>query len=103
RRRHTRFSRDWSSDVCTSDLSRADRSFELGSPPKSAGRLSQLRRRRSRDTAKSPVSHSNRVLDGWFAIGPCTEQPPAESELPSRSEERRVGRECRSLCAPYEE
>src|SRR5690606_39817853 len=31
RRRHTRFSRDWSSDVCSSDLSRASTSGAAGS------------------------------------------------------------------------
>src|SRR5207302_2831536 len=36
RRRHTRFSRDWSSDVCSSDLFRFPRS---GPPPPSVGRL----------------------------------------------------------------
>src|SRR5690606_40520285 len=30
RRRHTRFSRDWSSDVCSSDLARAARPALLG-------------------------------------------------------------------------
>src|SRR5207302_6360968 len=30
RRRHTRFSRDWSSDVCSSDLERL--AFDLGTP-----------------------------------------------------------------------
>src|SRR5207253_5063584 len=29
RRRHTRWPRDWSSDVCSSDLDRSYRSFEL--------------------------------------------------------------------------
>src|SRR5690606_39931656 len=29
RRRHTRFSRDWSSDVCSSDLQRFRRPFEV--------------------------------------------------------------------------
>src|SRR5436309_13806615 len=30
RRRHTRFSRDWSSDVCSSDLTMAVKSIQLG-------------------------------------------------------------------------
>src|SRR5690606_40087692 len=29
RRRHTRFSRDWSSDVCSSDLYRSDRQLQV--------------------------------------------------------------------------
>src|SRR5690606_39892821 len=38
RRRHTRFSRDWSSDVCSSDLSSG-----VGAPPHLAGVLFQER------------------------------------------------------------
>src|SRR5690606_40912138 len=63
RRRHTRFSRDWSSDVCSSDLfSRAARSTTASRPRKSS----------SRTTA------------------------PACRRTSRRSEERRVGKECRS-------
>src|SRR5690606_40114428 len=48
RRRHTRFSRDWSSDVCSSDLERRDDQFvpvergslaELANPPNDLLRL----------------------------------------------------------------
>src|SRR5207245_7820114 len=70
RRRHTRCYRDWSSDVCSSDLSPA-RSRSL--PPRSAI-LCQAQPAR----ASPPEAH------------PC-----------SRSEERRVGKECRSRWSPY--
>src|SRR5205809_6543709 len=60
RRRHTRCSRDWSSDVCSSDLS----SLELI--------------RRTLDAAKG-------VPGAFVASGAGT-----------RSEERRVGKECRA-------
>src|SRR5690606_23206068 len=43
RRRHTRFSRDWSSDVCSSDLQRAPQHGERG--PQGAGGQSRRRRR----------------------------------------------------------
>src|SRR2546422_7140988 len=67
RRRHTRCSRDWSSDVCSSDLSQ----FLLSSVfAKSAGPLDLPADRNER--SRSP-----------------------------RSEERRVGKECRSRWSPY--
>src|SRR5690606_39297388 len=67
RRRHTRFSRDWSSDVCSSDLHpRSDRK---------AGR------------------HQNRGGRPRFPDGAGG---PHERD---RSEERRVGKECRSRWA----
>src|SRR2546422_4566924 len=70
RRRHTRCSRDWSSDVCSSDLHRA-----LRNP--GAALL------RSRCPAAGYARHLQRP------------------ELFSRSEERRVGKECRSRWSPY--
>src|SRR5256884_5610757 len=43
RRRHTRCSRDWSSDVCSSDLPRQDASpQELAFPPRMAERSPRL-------------------------------------------------------------
>src|SRR5690606_39693816 len=39
RRRHTRFSRDWSSDVCSSDLYRKDRVASITSVPEQDGIL----------------------------------------------------------------
>src|SRR5215475_6835145 len=64
RRRHTMFSRDWSSDVCSSDLENDDR-------------------------------------DLTDRTGPCARNVRIESMLISRSEERRVGKECRSRWSPY--
>src|SRR5207302_4766369 len=73
RRRHTRFSRDWSSDVCSSDLrSRGGASC--------AGRACATRtssRSRPRAPSASPLRTTPRTAS-------------------SRSEERRVGKECRS-------
>src|SRR5690606_40202176 len=75
RRRHTRFSRDWSSDVCSSDLPTA--------PPRS-----NPRRRLDRGLAK-PGSR-RRGLDRGGAVGRGRD---GGSGL--RSEERRVGKEGR--------
>src|SRR6266704_4411854 len=70
RRRHTRSKRDWSSDVCSSDLSRAPR------------RSSKARRGISRRATRSA---------------------PSPRGARDRSEERRVGKECRSRGWPYHE
>src|SRR5215203_1480833 len=69
RRRHTRYWRDWSSDVCSSDL--AERL-----PPDSKPKRSSNPR---------PSWSADRTL----------------RRGPSSSEERRVGKECRSRWSPY--
>src|SRR5690606_41097610 len=69
RRRHTRFSRDWSSDVCSSAL---------------RGMLD------ARDTDRLTVYLSE------F-------HPSDLADLLARSEERRVGKECRSRGSQYQE
>src|SRR5438093_6665462 len=73
RRRHTRLVSDWSSDVCSSDL------------------LVLLRLRRNR-------AGKHAGADG--AAGGRGSAPRARSAS-RRSEERRVGKECRSRWAPY--
>src|SRR6266487_5087729 len=67
RRRHTRWTGDWSSDVCSSDL---------------GGCCGDSRRRACTTCATCPTA-------------------PASSRRRPRSEERRVGEECRSRWAPY--
>src|SRR5690606_40870246 len=83
RRRHTRFSRDWNSDVCSSDLP--------------TGLLGRDRRRHRRGA----VAVDARDLDGALAL--LDGGDVAQGHLPAtRSEERRVGKECRSrrtLCS----
>src|SRR5256886_7557723 len=90
RRRHTRFDCDWSSDVCSSDLS------EIIISP---------RRRRFRRIA-APVAASGAVLillAGCGSGGQQASVPGAQQRLSAgkRSEERRVGKECRSRWSPY--
>src|SRR2546430_12788636 len=90
RRRHTRFDCDWSSDVCSSDLKvrllvselRVHRRATLPEPER--GYLLELKGRVSRG------SWHRRVLIA------CRRQDAAV-----RSEERRVGKECRSRWSPY--
>src|SRR5438067_9372304 len=69
RRRHTRSKRDWSSDVCSSDLGFLRKPWWVG--PLVAG-----------------VSYSH-------YSGGKPPEPPAVSGYEVRSEERRVGKECR--------
>src|SRR5690606_40558229 len=74
RRRHTRFSRDWSSDVCSSDLT--------------SDMLASLR-----DTHRF-VQQNLKDEVFWAASMPC--EIHGNDSIPIRSEERRVGKECRS-------
>src|SRR5690606_41208177 len=96
-RRHTRFSRDWSSDVCSSDL-RPRRRTRPRRPtkPYSPGPLVRWRQQ----AHSSPrlvlqgegcsLSKNVRVLQQLFS-------PSVLHVLDlMRSEERRVGKECRS-------
>src|SRR5438445_10706089 len=75
RRRHTRYWRDWSSDVCSSDLFRR------------LGRLNVSRRR-------------GQMLEvgGETPLRLRDRRPSVP-----RSEERRVGKECRCRWSPYPE
>src|SRR5438270_1250843 len=88
RRRHTRFDCDWSSDVCSSDLApRAEGGGPHGGPiyagPPRRLRAAQLGLLSSSNRSSSLVS-TNRKRS-------------------SRSEERRVGKECRSRRSPLDE
>src|SRR2546422_8159364 len=79
RRRHTRCSRDWSSDVCSSDL---DVTRALGEV-----------------TGDGLVFRVDLRLRPGGGEGPVAVSLPAA--LSYRSEERRVGKECRSRWSPY--
>src|SRR5690606_39894067 len=59
RRRHTRFSRDWSSDVCSSDLELQDQEL----------RQFQRVQARPRSGIADPVGVVERVLNGREAVG----------------------------------
>src|SRR3712207_8745485 len=87
RRRHTRYWRDWSSDVCSSDLTAmwiATREVEQAVCTLTLG---PLRFRRY----ETPVERKSLSLPVWRSRNMPTE----------RSEERRVGKECRSRWSPY--
>src|SRR5256886_8967279 len=88
RRRHTRFDCDWSSDVCSSDLAGAAATEFV-----KVGR-SQLR---------VAVSGTGRPLLLLNGVGGNLEMwaPLVPALNAERSEERRVGKECRSRWSPY--
>src|SRR2546429_363257 len=82
RRRHTRCSRDWSSDVCSSDLIHPRTSSRCCSNPPRGG-----------------CDHpSSRSLPQKVRLAFVVR---AYLQFHSRSEERRVGKECRSRWSPY--
>src|SRR2546421_2941636 len=86
RRRHTRSDRDWSSDVCSSDLE----ATEFGVDPLLL--VAIVRQESVFDVqALSPAG-----ARGLVQLLPGTAALTAR-----RSEERRVGKECRSRWSPY--
>src|SRR2546426_7087774 len=80
RRRHTRLQGDWSSDVCSSDLAAARLSGTTAVP----SGLEPVRCAVSSDPPHVASPRRRRFLGGI-----------------RRSEERRVGKECRSRWSPY--
>src|SRR3712207_7100504 len=87
RRRHTRYWRDWSSDVCSSDLSPDNAKLLFVSD--SGREFASLRSYDLATRAKATVYEQS-----WDVMG-------AEYSKGGRSEERRVGKECRSRWSPY--
>src|SRR2546430_4942206 len=90
RRRHTRFDCDWSSDVCSSDLSNERQRF----------------RYRVVDVwivPRTEVSVLNPSDLATMTLITCAGEwlPKQRTYENRRSEERRVGKECRSRWSPY--
>src|SRR5690606_40339323 len=85
RRRHTRFSRDWSSDVCSSDLD--DEKIGDILIPIESGHKIPLREIATISYITGPTFIYRDGSSRYIAIGFSVE---------GRSEERRVGKECRS-------
>src|SRR5205814_3204652 len=104
RRRHTRCLSDWSSDVCSSDLSfffTANRACGPGSSATTSAhfRLPLAKLRNASGTDVHPPNRFASVQGLYFAFRRymCRGSKPRffRTVLP-RSEERRVGKECRS-------
>src|SRR2546430_4241272 len=87
RRRHTRFDCDWSSDVCSSDLGGGtDGFFALLSP---VGRFSLSTYLGGSGDDRALAVAADAAGTGFYVAGETR-----------RSEERRVGKECRSRGSP---
>src|SRR5256885_16872548 len=86
RRRHTRLQGDWSSDVCSSDLLSlaAEGSCTIG------GNLGT----NAGGTQVVRYGNTRELCLGLEVVTP-------QGEVWDRSEERRVGKECRSRWSPY--
>src|SRR2546426_3817399 len=90
RRRHTRLQGDWSSDVCSSDL------------------VSEEEWRRWLADQQRRAILQQRLIEGLKQKGKLRPIAPSDAEMRAfwesnreRSEERRVGKECRSRWSPY--
>src|SRR3712207_8653578 len=87
RRRHTRYWRDWSSDVCSSDLAAAKRGWTVDTVTSHQAALDAV--------AADPAAVA--------AVGGYESDISAQAMQTKtlRSEERRVGKEGRSRWSPY--
>src|SRR5690606_39494548 len=94
RRRHTRFSRDWSSDVCSSDLSQGRIEFQYF-PAEQLGKAKDLLTL-VQSGAADIVDISPSYISDKFALSSVAELPA----MFNRSEERRGGTECRAGWCP---
>src|SRR5260221_4488098 len=92
RRRHTRSLCDWSSDVCSSDLT----TFSFYGDTNDPITFSQLKSIAYPDGywEKRLYDHDNFLGALQYVLHPW-------KSTPTRSEERRVGKECRSRWSPY--
>src|SRR5690606_40507969 len=90
RRRHTRFSRDWSSDVCSSDLTALNWLGEIVTDRDEKIRCFE----EALDADPNNDFAEERLADLLKPTKPKPSIPPPPDTL--RSEERRVGKECRS-------
>src|SRR5690606_39961763 len=93
RRRHTRFSRDWSSDVCSSDLVQIISLCETEI-------CAYIRAHEGENTIHTvSISQGKKISLIYFSFFSLLCRPNA---FHTRSEERRVGKECRSRSSLYE-
>src|SRR2546430_3612978 len=90
RRRHTRFDCDWSSDVCSSDL----KGFDVAQDQANDGP------RRTKLVAEKRLPRGTTDIQGLSAANMFEMNEAGVCEQ-IRSEERRVGKECRSRWSPY--
>src|SRR2546421_4969473 len=89
RRRHTRSDRDWSSDVCSSDLDETRWDDQVLKEPVPYRTLRAARQARAT------------LLAGFTTLRDLGTEGADWIKVYARSEERRVGKECRSRWSPY--
>src|SRR5690554_7574597 len=89
RRRHTRCGRDWSSDVCSSDLVNLQDPSTYTASPFAAVRAATL--------AQTSVPWLEALGERHNNVG---KDASSQNVAMKRSEERRVGKECRSRWSP---
>src|SRR2546427_10900783 len=103
RRRHTRFDCDWSSDVCSSDLMlqqwAQERDRQLLAERYLAAKEQAEQALEAKSRFLSAASHDLR--QPLHALGLLVETARQRNADGARSEERRVGKECRSRWSPY--
>src|SRR5258707_5177978 len=90
RRRHTRYWRDWSSDVCSSDLTQPASPIARDAKPKP----------NTGDGCNTEPPALGKRFFPRATLERVARAPPISVAL-TRSEERRVGKECRSRWSPY--
>src|SRR5690606_41168306 len=94
RRRHTRFSRDWSSDVCSSYLGHANDDVEWTLNDEAIRNLGYLQMKKTHDVAMVLIERAYGELPAYnYYVGGS--QGGREGQAVARSEERRVGEEGR--------
>src|SRR5207253_8145024 len=89
RRRHTRWPRDWSSDVCSSDLDGVARDSAGPDVWLGGGEAVAVERERA-------AGEATRAWHWRASPWPTRLDTAATYRHTSRSEERRVGKECRT-------
>src|SRR5256886_7174450 len=89
RRRHTRFDCDWSSDVCSSDLVSRARIGPFALIGMSLRKLNPQ------------VVVETKIMAVQAGLADVSTNAIEAHYLAGRSEERRVGKECRSRWSPY--
>src|SRR2546427_5465121 len=90
RRRHTRFDCDWSSDVCSSDLGSASLATRTAMVQLAVDNLVAGLGLDGAPSCMPSAINADAAMAARVTLGKKT-----------RSEERRVGKECRSRWSPY--
>src|SRR5256885_5628896 len=100
RRRHTRLQGDWSSDVCSSDL--GNRLVVSNGAAVFSGGNSVAGTHLGANTNSVLVTGSGTRWIAWDGTGVTSLMVGSNGSFNQmRSEERRVGKECRSRWSPY--